>query len=82
MPRRRLLDGAVNISAVADWLLSRPMNWLTSAAADRAARMDAAFGGGTGFQRFSFELQYLSVRRGASASGLWRAGAFSSESFT
>src|SRR4029077_5618048 len=57
---------AAMILAVADWLASRPRNSLTSAAADRAARMLAALADGTGFQRFSFELQYISFRRGES----------------
>jgi hypothetical protein len=60
------LKFAVTIFAFADWLDSRPRYWFTSAAADFAALMDAAFGGGTGFQRLSFELQYISLRRGVS----------------
>jgi hypothetical protein len=44
--------------------------------------MDAAFAGGTGFQRFSLELQYISVRRGASEVSVWRAGLAGAESFT
>jgi hypothetical protein len=50
------------------------MYWLTSAAADRAALIDAALAGGTGFQQFSFELQYISLRRGDSAASAWCFG--------
>src|ERR1700733_8590449 len=59
-----LLKLAATILAFADWFDSLHTYWLTSAAADRAARMAAAFGGGTGFQRLSLELQYIKVRRG------------------
>src|SRR5579863_10522930 len=56
---------ALRILALADWLESRPKYGFTSAAADRAACMEAAFAEGTGFQRLSLELQYISLRREA-----------------
>ena len=96
MPGGGFLNGAINSAAVvsvprklaatifafADWFDSRPTYWLTSAAADRAARMTAAFAGGTGFQRFSLELQYINVRLGASGSGARRARLVGAESLT
>src|SRR5579862_2414288 len=73
---------AATILAFADWLDSCPRYWVTSAAADRAARMIAAFGRGTGFQRFSLELQYISERRGVTGVSVLGAEVAETKSFT
>jgi hypothetical protein len=57
-------------SALGSGLVSPPIYSFTSAAADRAAFMEAAFAAGTGFQRFSFELQYFKIRFGVSAASV------------
>src|SRR5579862_6179124 len=70
------------IFALADWLDSCPRYWLTSAAADRAAFITAALAPGTAFQRLSFELQYMSERRGVLGPASAGAGAAVGASFT
>src|SRR5580700_8006685 len=67
------------IRALADREDSRTKYWLISAAAERAACIEGVLFEGTGFQRFSFALQYIRVGRlGWEVAIVWLAAGASS----
>jgi len=75
--RRQLDDPAAAPCGRCDNCTGRPWPREVSeagaaAAADRAARIDAALGGGTGFHRLSLTLQYINRRVASEDCGCWR----------